>query len=167
MRSSYVFQHPNKEMSVLWLALGIYIIGIAIVLYIRPLTMFQPGGGTWKEFGLANTGNYTIFPFWMFVLLWAVVSYALATIGSMVAASVTLKSIPSESANTSILTPISETIEEVELPKPPKVRVPRVPKPPAAPVAAPTRLPGYYILDSPIGQVPKYVYYGPEPPTID
>lgn len=142
-------------MSVLWLSFGIYIVGIALVLYIRPAMMFQPGGGTWKEFGLANTGNYTVFPFWMFTIVWAIVSYALATLGSMFFASVALKSSTNTASNLDLFTPVSE------LPEPP-VKVPKV----KVPKPAVERLPGYYVLESPaIGQ-PKYVYYGTEPPTI-
>ncbi len=151
-------KHLNKEMSVLWLSFGIYIVGIALVLYVRPTMMFQPGGGTWKEFGLANTGNYTVFPFWMFTIVWAIISYALATLGSMFFASVALKSSTNTAANLDLFTPVSE------LPEPPAVKAPKVKVP--KPAAIPERLPGYYVLESPaIGQ-PKYVYYGSEPPTI-
>ena len=66
-------------MNVLWFAFGIYIIGIAIVLFLRPNIMFRPGKGTWKEFGISNTGSYTVFPFWLFTLVWAILSYVLAT----------------------------------------------------------------------------------------
>jgi hypothetical protein len=154
-------KHLNKEMSVLWLSFGIYIVGIALVLYVRPAMMFQPGGGTWKEFGLANTGNYTVFPFWMFTIIWAIVSYALATLGSMFFASVALKS---SSANTTasnldLFTPVSEA------PEPPVVKAPKVKVPKPAAIT-PDRLPGYYVLESPAVGQPKYVYYGTEPPTL-
>lgn len=67
-------------MSILYTALAIYVIGAAIVLYIRPSLMFHPEKGTWKEFGIDTTHRSTIFPFWMFAILWAFVSYAIATI---------------------------------------------------------------------------------------
>jgi hypothetical protein len=146
-------------MSVLWIAFGIYILGVALVLFIRPDVMFQPGGGTWKEFGLSNTGSYTVFPFWMFALAWAVLSYALATLGSVFFASLALRSTMEPSNNISMFTPVSK----VEVPE----VSPSVPFAKAAKAAeAVASLPGYYVLESPkIGQ-PKYVYYGTEPPTL-
>ena len=72
------FLANHNKMSVLWFALGIYIVGIAVVLFIRPTDMFSASG--WKEFGLANTSNYTVFPFWMFAIVWAVVSYTVASL---------------------------------------------------------------------------------------
>jgi hypothetical protein len=105
--------------------------------------MFHSGGGTWKEFGLANTGNYTVFPFWMFTIIWAILSYALATLGSMFFASVALKSM-NTSSNLDLFTPVSQA------------------SPPTTGVTS--RLPGYYVLET-AGQ-PRYVYYGTEPPKV-
>jgi len=145
-------------MTVLWLALGFYIIGVAIVLYIRPSTMFYEGG--WKEFGLANTNSYTIFPFWMFTLVWAVLSYAFATLAMMFFASSALKTMSPPVQESPIAKPISKAA-----PKPPKM--PKAPKVPAAAPAASPSSPGYYVLDTPAsGGPPRYVYYGPEPPSL-
>ncbi len=144
-------------MTVLWLALGFYIIGVALVLYIRPSAMFYEGG--WKEFGLANTNSYTIFPFWMFTLVWAVLSYAFATLAMMFFASSSLQTMPSRPIVQE--SPVAKPISKA--PKPPKA--PKVAAP-AAPAASPTS-PGYYVLDTPAsGGPPRYVYYGPEPPSI-
>ncbi len=135
-------------MTTLWIAFGIYIVGIAVVLLIRPANMFQPGGGTWKEFGLSNTGNYTIFPFWMFAILWAIVSYALGMLAITFFASVALRSTalpepsPVPAATANILTPVSETLP-----------------PPTSP-----QLPGYYIMETPVNGAPRYVYFGTSPP---
>jgi hypothetical protein len=134
-------------MSVLWFALGIYIVGIAVVLFIRPTSMFSASG--WKEFGLANTSNYTVFPFWMFAIVWAVVSYAVASLFTLTVASGVISG---ESANNdinlnSIATPVSKLPE---------------PKAPASPT-----LPGYYILQETAKGPAKYMYYGPNPPTME
>jgi hypothetical protein len=145
-------------MTVLWLALGFYIIGVAIVLYIRPRTMFYEGG--WKEFGLANTSSYTIFPFWMFTLVWAVLSYAFGSLAMMFFASSTLQSLhtaapSSNTVNSPIAKPISKAAPKI--PKAPKVPTP----------SAPISSPGYYVLDTPAsGGPPRYIYYGPEPPSF-
>ena len=64
-------------MHVLFLALTIYLLGVTIVLYLRPALMFHPGG-TWKEFSLNQDPNHTWMPFWLFSILWAIVSYLVA-----------------------------------------------------------------------------------------
>jgi hypothetical protein len=132
-------------MTTLWLAFGIYIAGVVIILFFRPNIMFRAGSGSWREFGLSNTGNYTVFPFWMFTLVWAIISYAVATLGTVFIASSALKSLPE--TNRSILTPVSEM--------PPSVITP-----PA------TGLPGYYVLDTRSAATPQYVYFGSNPPTL-
>lgn len=53
----------------------LYLLGIGILLAIKPSFMFTSDGG-WKEFGLGrNPEKYTVFPFWMFTLVWAIVSF--------------------------------------------------------------------------------------------
>ncbi|NBR60268.1 MAG: hypothetical protein EBT86_01215 [Actinobacteria bacterium] len=55
----------------------LYLAGIALVLTLRPEFMFH-SDGTWKEFGIGrNPDRYTWFPFWIFALVWAIVSYIL------------------------------------------------------------------------------------------
>ena len=54
---------------------AIYLIGVAVVLVVKPSIMFAPDGN-WKEFGIGqNEARYTPFPFWLFCLVWAVISY--------------------------------------------------------------------------------------------
>ena len=141
-------------MGVIWYAIGIYILGIAVVLFIRPTSMFR-AGGTWKEFGLSTEGNYTVFPFWMFSLVWAVASFAVANMVQIFFASTAIRSLPSNTENNNFMQPISS--------------VPPAPMPPA-PMAAATgntgRVPGYYILESALQGQPRYVYWGTEPPTL-
>lgn len=137
-------------MSVLWFALGIYIVGIALVLFLRPTIMFSASG--WKEFGLANTSNYTVFPFWMFAIVWAVVSYAFASLFTLTVASGVMSG---ENTNNdinfnNIATPVSQVQSAAA----------------AAPPASPT-LPGYYILKEGAKGPAKYIYYGSSPPTIE
>lgn len=52
----------------------VYLIGISIVLAIRPSYMFTPDG-LWKEFGIEKGDEYTLCPFWLFCIVWAIVSY--------------------------------------------------------------------------------------------
>lgn len=135
-------------MTVLWFAFGIYILGIALVLFLRPTMMFRPGNGTWKEFGISNNGSYTVFPFWLFTLVWALLSYVFATLGTVFFAGLALKSLPKHDG----ITPIS-TVE------PPTGSV--------GSVGSVARAPGYYIFESPKVGAPKYVYFGTSPPTAD
>ena len=62
----------------IFLTAGIlYIVGVAVILFIKPSFMFTPDG-RWKEFGIGKgTENYTTFPFWMFCLVWSFVSFSI------------------------------------------------------------------------------------------
>ena len=56
---------------------ALYLTGVAIVLVLKPSFMFTPDG-TWKEFGIGqDPSRYTNFPFWLFCLIWAVISYVI------------------------------------------------------------------------------------------
>jgi hypothetical protein len=66
----------------------LYIAGVATILLLRPSLMFSPDG-SWKEFGIGkDTEHFSPFPFWMFCIVWALVSYgvvlALARAGGSV-----------------------------------------------------------------------------------
>jgi hypothetical protein len=54
----------------------IYLLGIAVILAIRPSYMFTPDG-LWKEFGIEKGDEYTLCPFWLFCIVWALFSYFL------------------------------------------------------------------------------------------
>lgn len=59
------------------LAGAIYLVGVGIVLMIKPTLMFTPDGD-WKEFGIGQREDrYTPFPFWLFCLVWALIAYFL------------------------------------------------------------------------------------------
>ena len=56
---------------------AVYLIGVAVVLVLKPSFMFTPDGN-WKEFGIGqNPERCTTFPFWLFCITWALVSYTL------------------------------------------------------------------------------------------
>jgi len=130
-------QCSKVRMNTLWIAFGIYILGIAIILFIRPAMMFREGNGTWKEFGISSKDTYTVFPFWLFTLVWAILSYVFATMTSVFFAGLALQSMRSD-----LLTPISKVPE------------------------MPVEVPGYYVLETPVQGQPKYVYFGTKPPTL-
>jgi hypothetical protein len=53
----------------------LYLVGIAAILLIKPTIMFQEDG-RWKEFGIGrDTTYFTYIPFWLFTILWSVLSY--------------------------------------------------------------------------------------------
>jgi hypothetical protein len=150
-------------MEIIWPAIVIYSIGLGLVLYLRPALMFNENG-TWKEFGYNRGSRHTIFPFWLFSVVWALVAYALASFlvasvftgvftGAAVAAMPSMPSYqsPSESEGDSAFETDTD-VEEVIAPPPQQVS-----KKPRA---------GYYVLnaDTRKNGIRKYVYYGSEPP---
>lgn len=58
------------------LAAGLlYLVGVATILILKPSFMFS-ADGTWKEFGIGrNPATHTWMPFWLFAILWALISY--------------------------------------------------------------------------------------------
>jgi hypothetical protein len=62
-------------MSLLIYAGLLYLLGISIVLMIKPALMFSEKG-IWKEFGMGRpSSTYTWLPFWLFSMIWAILSY--------------------------------------------------------------------------------------------
>jgi len=148
-------------MHVLFLALTIYLVGTTIVLYLRPSIMFHPGG-TWKEFSLNPDPNHTNMPFWLFSILWAFLSYLIASFIQRMM--VTVPTPEGESAD----------FEPIELPEPvelPETDISNLSE--AEPVSKNMGLNktrnGYYVLNTKKysrNQVPMYVYYGDSPPSV-
>ena len=55
----------------------LYLLGISIILSIKPKLMFSKDGN-WKEFGLGrHPDKYTWMPFWLFTIIWAILSYTI------------------------------------------------------------------------------------------
>ena len=138
------------------IAIGIYILGIAAVLYVRPHLMFHAETGAWKEFGL-DSGR-TILPFWMFALIWAVLSYVAATLASVYLTGVALQSLPADVVEANI----ANVIKPVSKSPPPTLQTSVLES-----ASVPGASPGYYILETPKSGAPKYIYYGTAPPTIE
>jgi hypothetical protein len=145
-------------MHVLFLALTIYLIGTTVILYLRPSVMFHPGG-TWKEFSLNPDPNHTYMPFWLFSILWALLSYLIATF--LQRRGVSTEEVtdfePIEVDETSAPAPVSSEPDFAE----------------AEPISKNMGLNktrnGYYVLNTQKysrNQVPMYVYYGDSPPPL-
>ncbi len=121
----------------------LYLIGVATVLLIKPTVMFTENG-TWKEFGIGrNPATHTWIPFWLFAVLWALISYILVTIAFAV-----------YGVKVETLGPATTESPEISIP----VRRNRS-------RGKPLNLPdGYYVLNTDAteaaGGVPKYVFIG-------
>lgn len=134
----------------------LYLLGISIILFYRPELMFTEDGN-WKEFGLGrNRKQYTWLPFWLFAIMWAILSYIIV----LVIASHMMEPIAMTEINVS-----AEMIEPVNVST--KAMSANVPK--KKPVSMNDMKSGYYILD--VNEtvkkgIPKYTYLGPEAPNL-
>ena len=153
-------------MTAIWYAICIYMVGIAIILYLRPKTMFRDDG-VWKEFGLQKDG--TVFPFWMFAIVWAVLAYAFATLLSMLFASIVLQSSEGVGNVASVASVGATGMQPIS--QAPAINMPTLPTMPTMPnmpnmpnMPRDTKVPGYYILDPYSQGAPRYIYYGTAPP---
>jgi hypothetical protein len=146
----------------LWYAFAIYLIGVGFVLYMRPSLMFGPGG-TWREFGLADDEQCTMFPFWLFSIVWAIMSYAIATMIMILVAGLAVKEEPegleifSESDN---IKPVSQT-NNFKIPK--EIATNSNIKSSNVGNNLGNRA-GYYVLNTSKGE-PSYVFVGNSPPS--
>ena len=138
-------------MSLLIYAGLLYLLGISIVLMIKPTLMFSEKG-IWKEFGIGRpSATYTWLPFWLFSMIWAILSYLLVLL------------IASHTGLAGVYTPtdVSITTETLD---PEYVSQKTSSKKKMAPSEMKN---GYYMLDSNETAkrgVPKYIYVGPEAP---
>jgi hypothetical protein len=122
----------------------LYLLGVGIILAIKPSFMFTSDGG-WKEFGVGrDSERYTVFPFWMFAISWAVLSFftiqLLGTLGA-------LPGVEWTRIETGSALP-SNTSSRSRKSGPPELK------------------PGYYMLNtegSAAEGVPKYIYIGAAP----
>jgi hypothetical protein len=142
----------QEEMSLLIYAGLLYLLGISIVLMIKPTLMFSEKG-IWKEFGIGRpSATYTWLPFWLFSMIWAILSYLLVLL------------IASHTGLAGVYTPtdVSVTTETLD-PEYVSQKTSSSKK-----KMAPSEMKnGYYMLDSNETAkrgVPKYIYVGPEAP---
>jgi hypothetical protein len=151
------------------LAAGLlYLTVVAILLAIKPSFMFTEEGA-WKEFGIGrNPATHTWMPFWLFAVLWALISYILTILlfAIMGRRSAPIQSTLPRMKNLPPLSELPEISEEVAELKPEDF-VKEVSKNSrkARLRGKPTELPdGYYMMNKEAseaaGGVPKYVYIG-------
>ena len=169
-------------MEILWLAIVFYTLGLAAALHFRPALMFNENG-TWKEFGYQRgTGSrHTLFPFWLFAVVWAFLSYAVAAaitwsmagpvLGAVTAATSFMSGDDNDDAMSAVsaasadsdddVMPVSRVTEQVRRPRgrPRKTNVVE------APTSKKPRT-GYYVLDPDTRDegIRRYIYYGDDRP---
>jgi len=161
---------------ILAVAFSIYILGIAVILYLRPSLMFKPGG-TWKEFGVGRGENYTVVPFWLFAIFWAFISYGVGLVIMSQFANIALGAFP-EQVGPSMTMPTPMPMQQMQSPPPPSMQSPQSPqspvptpnfiKPVSSLIGIPNNQPGYYVLQNNglPGTQAQYVYYGTTPPPL-
>ena len=151
-------------METLWLAIVFYSIGLGIVLHFKPALMFNENG-TWKEFGYQRAPGKTLFPFWLFAISWAFLSYTLATSVRLIAPAIPAMAAMAPSMTYMQREEESEEEEEEEYIEPVKRGRPR--KTEVREREEPR--PGYYVVDPKTTEkgLRKYIYYGPESPPSD
>lgn len=119
--------------------------------------------GTWKEFGLGRSKHkYTWMPFWLFAIMWAIVSYIIVLV---IASNTGLAGV-----SNNIDVPVQNDALEPEniSMKAMKAMSANVSSP-KKPANSNEMKPGYYILDAneTIKKgVPKYIFLGPEAPNL-
>jgi len=126
----------------------LYLVGISIILALKPSLMFSKDGN-WKEFGIGRSRErYTWMPFWLFAILWAMISYMIVLV---IAGNTGLDGVSNvvkskrNSMNMDQVETISDKINKGELKK------------------------GYYVLNMNNTMKkgsPQYVYLGPEAPDL-
>ncbi len=137
----------------------LYLLGISIILILKPELMFGKDG-SWKEFGLGrNKQKYTWMPFWLFAISWAIISYliilvlasstGLGGISHNTEVSIKNNSLEPENISMKSMTPVFSDRKR--------------------PISSNDMKPGYYILDTneTVKQgIPKYIFLGPEAPNL-
>lgn len=132
----------------------LYLVGVSVVLLVKPSTMFMPNGD-WKEFGIGrNPATHTWMPVWLFMFLWAMISYIIA----LIVENIFFKSVSDTSSKNMNIDEIHEN-EYISQKQRPHV----------IPTMRSNRkndfMPGYYMLNTSTGDdIPKYVYIGKELP---
>jgi hypothetical protein len=131
----------------------VYLTGIAVILVIKPQYMFREDG-RWKEFGIGrDPAHFTHVPFWLFAIIWAIISYAtISILEDTVYGHTSSECEPCETVSSSAL-PQNNSRNSRNY-RNTKVNQKEL-------------VPGYYMLnEGATGRngVPRYVYLGPEEP---
>ncbi len=148
-------------MQQLFVAGILYLTGIAVILVLKPEFMFM-SDGSWKEFGIGrNPATHTVLPFWLFAVVWALLSYIIVTFVFIMLRVRTTPDTPPVNINT-----------RKEYTFPPEEDIIPIKRRTTTRSRAPSDLSdGYYFLNSKAteeaGGIPKYIYLGKGLPPSD
>lgn len=119
--------------------------------------------GDWKEFGLGrNKDKYTWMPFWLFAVMWAMISYVIVLV---IASNTGLGGVK----NNADISLSAEEIEPENVSMKPMTPIASLNGPAKKKVSTNEMKSGYYILDTNETMkrgIPKYIYLGPETPNV-
>jgi hypothetical protein len=126
----------------------LYLAGVATLLLLQPKLVFREDG-SWKEFGVGrDPDHFTWLPFWLFAILWAMLSYMIILFFAGANLLPGIKTVTEEQVDLNALSARKRAkalkgLDEAQ--------------------------PGYYMLN--VGEsgakgVPKYVYLGPSAPNL-
>jgi hypothetical protein len=142
----------------------LYLIGISIILILKPELMFNKDG-SWKEFGLGrNKNKYTWMPFWLFAIMWAIISYILVLVIASNTGLGGVSNVTDIPVNNNYIEPENVSTKAMSTPNNVLNNINKY-----KPKTADDMKPGYYILDTneTIKKgIPKYIFLGPEAPNL-
>ncbi len=145
----------------------LYLLGVSIILILRPELMFAKNG-KWKEFGLGrNKDTYTWMPFWLFAIIWAILSYLIVI--SLVSTFSSAVSVPETGSYEKEISISAEEIEPTNISKKSSIIQSTLSNKSVRKNAKLDMKPGYYILDTQETiktGIPKYIFLGPEAPNL-
>jgi hypothetical protein len=131
---------------------------------LKPELMFS-ADGKWKEFGIGRPKDkYTWLPFWLFAIMWAIVSYIIVLV---IASHTQLGSNNDVVENQVSVAPVNEVILPENITT--KSLTPTPLTNSKKKITTQNMKDGYYILNEAETMkkgVPKYIYLGPEAPNL-
>jgi len=137
----------------------LYLLGISIILTFKPELMFSKDGA-WKEFGLGrNNSQYTWMPFWLFAIMWAIISYIIVLVIASHTGMGGVTNNTEVAVSNEVIEP--ENISSKSFSKNKKLS--------AKKNLSQEMKHGYYILDTNETMkngAPKYIFLGPEAPNL-
>ena len=149
--TSYIISlaKSSTRMSLLIYSGLLYLVGVSIILAIKPTLMFSIDGN-WKEFGIGRSQErYTWMPFWLFAIIWAIVSYTIVLVIVGEEHNTNRNNRNGSSLKEGINYSILGDDMDAEVPSKPMRK-------------------GYYIMNTngKNGGTPQYIYLGPKAPNL-
>jgi len=147
----FVFYRLKLEMQQIIAAGILYLLGVALILVLKPTLMFTEDG-SWKEFGIGrNRNTHTWMPFWFFSIIWALISYIIVSLVFSVYYVPKIQESPQ--------------MQQMQQMQQQQIEKPKISSKSKRAKGVPMNLPdGYYIMNThateEAGGIPKYIYIG-------